>query len=606
MLVIHLSGYPAIEVFKFKAQKDMKPPIPLGQVPTFLYDDRNPYQAGSGQLIYGTLTLRCMRNSKGKHKCKESGYIFDKCAYLTFKDRNRQVPSLYTPCGNLLMTPVSNKPLPDMEHEIRMHMVLIGSVNDLPPSPFPLATDTPFHIYRDSLSATSSFEFSSTASSTLEAGILNVGKTSNALLRPTNSQTRPTASGNFQPLAASTNEEPRPPLQPQPGPSGTQRQRSRSSSPSSGTRKITLRTREISYHQLTLESYTRPRRKIIPLPRYNIPRMPVSPIPPMTPRPNKRKSSHPSRYTDEIAQPSAKRLPTDGTADHVGSDQPGPSNDQENVHPALAETLPLTTSQLSGRGSPSSFETPPLVTIDDTPPANASFGDSSSNEAGSKSKDYSQSSESPHALQHTPPGPPSPTPPSTPPSRPPSDLSSSDSKDGKDRVFFRTDTALIANASLNHAPPTSTSSTPEHVLIQVETESQGQVVQEITHILHFHTAHDSSDILRAFADNAINVELPDEGIHDSLQQSHNTSWRPPPPPTSPEAGPSSTNATFGSPEPLPRQPSIVEPSIDFDALNLSVSQNHGLADVDPDNDDYIVNGSATGEEGEKEGERSRE
>ena len=138
MLVIHVTGYPAIEIFKFRAQPKMLPPIPLGQVPTFLYDDRNPYMAGSGKIIHATLTLRSTQNSKGKYKCPASRLQFNKAAYLTFKDRHVQKPVCFTPCGNLITTSLTNGHIPDLEHEIKMHLVMIGGVNDLPPSPFPL------------------------------------------------------------------------------------------------------------------------------------------------------------------------------------------------------------------------------------------------------------------------------------------------------------------------------------------------------------------------------------------------------------------------------------------------------------------------------------
>ena len=340
------------------------------------------------------------------------------------------------------------------------------------------------------------------------------------------------------------------------------------------------------------------------LPRYNIPRMPVSPIPPITPRPHKRKASNPVRFPVEDFQPQAKR-PALRERETTATTSNG--RDLEREHLMLQETLPLTASQISGRAETSGMDTPPIIEIDDTPPADASFGDGSSNEAGTKSKDYTPSPQGdPHALPPSPPPPGSPSPPDTPPSKSPSELSSADSKDDVPRVFFNTENALIANASLSHAPPSSTSDIPEHVLIQVETENpQGQIVQEITHILHFHTAHDSSAILRAFQDNAINVELPDEGIHDSLQVSQNTTWRPQAPPASPEPGPSSTNATYGSPEPITREPSWVEPSIDFDALHLSSQQNPGLADADEDIEEApLIN--LRGEEGRKEEGRGKE
>lgn len=46
MVVVHISGQQATEVFKFKDEEKMMPPVALGEVPTFLYDDRNPYIAG--------------------------------------------------------------------------------------------------------------------------------------------------------------------------------------------------------------------------------------------------------------------------------------------------------------------------------------------------------------------------------------------------------------------------------------------------------------------------------------------------------------------------------------------------------------------------------
>ena len=575
MLVCHITGYPAIEVFKFRAEKKLQPPISLGQVTTFLYDDRNPFLAGSGKLIHATLTLRCIQSSKGKYRCPASDYLFNKAAYLTFKDRNIQSPMCYTPCGNLIMTSVSTKPIPDLEHEIKIHMVMIGGVNDLPPSPFPLPKDSPFHIYRDSQAEDTTFlsALSSSGRSTLEAGIQNFGRFSNAVLRPTNSNARPSPAGAFQPLAASTTDEQKVATPPPAGPS---QPRSRSSSPSSGTRKITLRSREVLYHQRTIDDYCRPRSRIIPLPKYNIPIMPrpPSPIRPVTPRPTKRK---PSQVDDPIGESSAKRF---AGQDDLDADRPSTSS---HVPIDMQVTQPLTNSQMAmiPFTPNTSQETPPLVDVDDTPPADRSFADGSSNEAGTKTLDYTPDSSGPELLP-TPPQPPSPTPPSSPPSQPPSDLSDG-SKDEIERVYFNTENALIANASLSHAPPGHSDLIPEHVLIHVETlDPQGHPVRNITHILHFNTSHNTSDIVRAFHSNQINIELPDEGLHDSDLLSLRQTWRSQNHPPSPSSGPSSTNATYGSQEAVVRQPSIVEPSLDIEQLHLSALQNPDLADNNPD------------------------
>ena len=270
----------------------------------------------------------------------------------------------------------------------------------------------------------------------------------------------------------------------------------------------------------------------------------------------------------------------------------------------MQETQPLTASQLDRAQAPSdtSLDTPPLVDVDDTPPADKSFADGSSNEAGTKTLDYTPESPDHHGLLPTPPQPTSPTPPSTPPSSSASDLSSNGSKDDVPRVFFNTENALIANASLTNAPPSSSDNIPEHVLIHVETEDpQGQVVRNITHILHFDTAHNSSDIVNAFNANAINIQLPDEGLHDSAQLSLSATWRSQLHPPSPSSGPSSTNATYGSQETV-RQPSIVEPSLNIEDLNLSTQPNPSLADVDPDlADEPIFNQVQERGEKEKEG-----
>ena len=596
MLVTHITGYPAIEVFKFRAEKKMQPPVALGQVPTFLYDDRNPFMAGTGKIIHATMTLKCMPNSKGKHTCPASQYVFNKAAYLTFKDRDVQKPVCFTPCGNLITTPLKSGHVPDLEHEIKMHLVIIGGVNDLPPSPFPLPPNSSFSIYRDSQNTTFDTALTSSGASTLEAGIQNFGKVSNIVLRPTNSQVKPPTAGNFQPLAASTDENRGQPPPPRAGP----RPRSRSSSPSSGTRKITLRSREVNYHQLTIEDYCRPRKRVIPLPRYNIPIMPrpPSPIRPVTPRPAKRKCSQTDSQEGRDNQ--AKRF-----ASQDQDDQNRPSTSTVPVD--MQETQPLTASQLQGIPvfPQTSFDnTPPLVDVDDTPPADKSFADGSSNEAGTKSLDYTYESPDHHALLPTPPPPPSPTPPSTPPSSSASDLSDG-SKDDVQRVFFNTENALIANASLTNAPPSSSDQIPEHVLIQVETENpQGNVVQNITHILHFNTPHNTSDILDAFNANRINVQLPDEGLHDSAQLSLSSSWRSHIHPPSPSSGPSSTNATYGSQETV-REPSIVEPSLNIEDLNLSAQPNPSLADANPDLEDEHIFNQPQGE-GEEKKEESRE
>ena len=202
-----------------------------------------------------------------------------------------------------------------------------------------------------------------------------------------------------------------------------------------------------------------------------------------------------------------------------------------------------------------------------------------SNEPGSKSEDYSISSNTEPELANlsaTPPNlsttPPASSSPALTSPRPTSSLSAG-SADNSDQVAFNVSAALIANASLENPPTTQHIPEPEHVLLHVETEdAQHNPVRNITHILHFEHEHESQHILDALATNALNIELPEQGLQISLSrlEGYPHSWRPTR--QIPSSGPSSTNATYGDSQPPSKEGSKgnnPQPPVNIEQLSLS-------------------------------------
>ena len=176
----------------------------------------------------------------------------------------------------------------------------------------------------------------STASSVLEAG-------STVPLKPSSSRPPPTSSGDFEPLATSTESPPKginpnpiqmdtsgilplPVAAPTPGPSrpdtsipptpGPSRpdtsvppDSSRAKKKSGHAKKVILKHRPKKYDQPTLEDFTRPRTdNVIPLPRYNLPSFPELPLPvPALPAPDQQNpvedSSTPRQSPERNPQP---------------------------------------------------------------------------------------------------------------------------------------------------------------------------------------------------------------------------------------------------------------------------------------------------------------
>ena len=595
MVVIHLSGPQAEEVFKFKDLKEMEPPRPLGDVPTFLYDDRNPYQAGQGHLISGSLTLKCIRNDKGNHTCPKTKYVFSKVAMLKYSERNTQIPISYTPLGDIVTVPVHPCPLPDVEKQIKMHLVLIGDKNDMAPSPFPVPEDQPFNIFLDNPSDAEAPAMDTSGQSTasvVEAGIQNFGKTSNALLTPTSSQAPPPPQGPFEPLSASTSEN-------LPGPSGTQpppedpsmtipsflRPRSRSSSPTSGTRSLELRNRIAFFHQIQIDQYYQRRRSPKPKPSTRPQQRLPSPIPPKTPRPTKRKPESQAQSKSKRqalarldtnisipcpplpSQPPTPDTSTSSTSPTLPPPPPPPSLQSLAVSLDTTITVSDSTINISSDSSTSATTTSTDVTNEGT-----------SNETGTKSEDYDNSStdqELANLSSSTAPADSSSPPPSS-SSRVPSSLSAG-SADNSEQVDFDTSTALIANASLENQPTTAPIQDPEHVLLHVETQDHLlRPVRNLTHVLHFEHPHEPSQILRAFARNAMNIQFPESGLEiplSRIESSNNHQWRYDVTPPSPQPQ-SSTDATYGDSQPPSKENSNsvtqnLQPRVSIERLNIS-------------------------------------
>ena len=525
------------------------------------------------------MTLKCVKNDNGNNKCPASGIVFSKTAVLTYSERNSQIPIAYTPTGDIVQAPVHPRPLPDIERKVRMHLVLIGNKDTLVPEAIQAL---PFNIYQDEQGTSSTTSLNSSGAFTVEAGIQNFDKSSNAFLQPTSSQAPPPKQGNFGPLCVSTTET-------LPGTSAKElsipsflRPRSRSSSPTSGMRAPTLRTRTARLLQLSMEAYCQKRK--YSKPRFlnrQVPR-PLSPIPPKTPRPSKRKR-------DDHSSASAPKRPALARLDANTATQCPPlpgenppttssttsSSSTSNLSGTLPLSLPTTDTQTAPTKLCDTITLDATIVISDESSIDTSQEEASkstskeeaaksskesssvtstyedtSNESGSKAEDYNQSSSS----DPTPALPESPPPPE--PSPAPSSLSTG-SADNSEQVSFDTENALIANASLDNILTSAPIPEPEHVLICMETEdAQRNIVREATHILHFEHRHTSEAILRAFAAQSINIELQDrdEGIHVSLSTLNDTSfrtWRNTGPMPSPQS-PSSTNATYGDSGPPSR------------------------------------------------------
>ena len=224
---------------------------------------------------------------------------------------------VYAPNGDIIMQP--NFPSIVDHQGIRLEgsVILIADRDTIPAAPanyllnHPPGRQSPPHTVPNEVGqvqdeileeeaqeadSTSSVQ-NSTTSSNLEAG-------STAPLRPSSSRPPPTVSGDFAPLATSTESPPKginptpirmdtsgilplPIQEPQPGPSRPDTSVPLDRPPAeTGTKrknhpkKVILKHRPKKYEQPTLEDFTRPRtNNILPLPRNNLPTFPDLPLP---------------------------------------------------------------------------------------------------------------------------------------------------------------------------------------------------------------------------------------------------------------------------------------------------------------------------------------